>query len=749
VTALALRLAVAGGREQLARLLVAALGVALATGLLLLAGVLYPALHAHDARQAWTSTAVHNIRPAQNPASTDSLLWRLSIDHYDGKLITWVDVAALGPRAPLPPGLTRLPGPGELAVSPAMAQLLRTTPARILGDRYPGKVAATVGNAALVGPGQLIIFVGHAPAQLRAQPWVISVRSIESAPLTVPLTRQGQTVLGIGVMAILVPILVLVGTAARLSAARRERRLAAMRLIGATPRQIRVVAVVEAALAVVAGTVLGFGVFALIRPLAAHIDVDGSTFFLSDLRLSLGVAALVALGVPALGVSAALVSLRRVQISPLGVTRRAAAGQPTWRRLILLVLGLTAFAATLPALTNAQGGWVPVVILGTIGLVIVGIVVAGPLLTLTVGRLLARLARRPPALLAGRRLADNPAAGFRAISGLILAVFVVTLVSEFSAVTQAPTFDGHLRLPAGSVTAIIVGPQTPAMNSDQAATLISQLTGIAGVGRVIALRVAPSAPSSPSGAGAGAKGAGAKGAALTVVARCSDLLAANLARCSVPASTVSIDGASLDKDLSFNISDTDLARPVHGVTLDRLPLAVVVVTTNGQLPVIEAVRTRLDIAVGAAAEFLPMTTADIMAQNLLLTTELGRIGTAALLATLLIAGLSMAISIAGGLLERKQPFTLLRLSGLPLRDLHRMLLAETAVPLVTIAVISTGFGLAVAAYVLAVNHEPWLPPSAGYWPALAGGLLLALGVAAGATMPLLGRLTSPESARVE
>jgi hypothetical protein len=234
-----------------------------------------------------------------------------------------------------------------------------------------------------------------------------------------------------------------------------------------------------------------------------------------------------------------------------------------------------------------------------------------------------------------------------------------------------------------------------------------------------------------------------------VVARCSDLLAANLARCSVPSSTVSIDGDSLDKDLSFNISDTDLARPVRGVTLARLPLAVVVVTTNGQLPVIEAVRTRLDIAVGAAAEFLPMTTADIMAQNLLLATELGRIGTAALLATLLIAGLSMAISVAGGLLERKQPFALLRLSGLPLRDLHRMLLAETAAPLVTIAVISTGLGLAVAAYVLAVNHEPWLPPSAGYWPALAGGLLLALGVAAVATMPLLGRLTSPESARVE
>ena len=53
-----------------------------------------------------------------------------------------------------------------------------------------------------------------------------------------------------------------------------------------------------------------------------------------------------------------------------------------------------------------------------------GLVIAGPWLTMLGSRLMARRADRPAALIAGRRLADNPQAGFRAISGLVLALFV-------------------------------------------------------------------------------------------------------------------------------------------------------------------------------------------------------------------------------------------------------------------------------------------------------------------------------------
>src|SRR5436190_1804330 len=107
------------------------------------------AIRAHEARDAWTNTSAHNVRPARNEADADPLLWRVRVDTYRGRDVVRLDVAPLGPRAPLPPGLSRLPGPGQKAVSPALARLLAAVPPRQLADRYPGKAVAPVRNAAL------------------------------------------------------------------------------------------------------------------------------------------------------------------------------------------------------------------------------------------------------------------------------------------------------------------------------------------------------------------------------------------------------------------------------------------------------------------------------------------------------------------------------------------------------------------------------------------------------------------------
>jgi len=742
VIRLAVRLAMAGGREPLARFAATAIGVAMGAGLLLLAAALYPALHAHDARLAWTSTSAHNVRPAPHPAGTDPLLWRLRTDVYDGRPVVWADVAAVGPRAPVPPGLSRLPGPGQLAVSAALARLLRSTPARLLGDRFPGRIVATVGNAALLGPGELVVFAGHAPARLRGQPGVIEVRSIESAPRSVALTRLGRVAVGVGVIALLAPILVLIVTATRLAAARREQRLAALRLAGATPGQTRLAAAVEATAATAAGTALGFAAFAAGRPQAARLNIDGAPFFPADLRLPSGAAALVAIGLPVLGASGALASLRRVQISPLGVTRQVTPPRLTWRRLVPLILGLALFAAAEPALSAAKGSdWPTILLFANIGLVIGGIMAAGPLLTVAVGRLLTALARRPPALLAGRRLTGSPAAGFRAISGLILAVFVVTLVSEFAAGAQAPDAGaGRLRLPAGTVVGQLAGPQEPALSPAGATALNRKLAGIAGVRRVVGLRVAPrqralAHPASPD-------------SSLQVVARCADLLATRMATCAEPGATVRISAELLAKGAFVGVT-VARARPLPAAPLGSLPLAGVIAITDGRPSSVEAVRTAVEVATGSNNEFLPETAADISAQDRQQATTLGRIADAGLLLTLLVAGLSLAISVAGGLLDRRRPFALLRLGGMPRRDLNRMLLAETALPLFAIAVTSTGLGMLLAGYAMWTSQAAWQPPSPAFWPALGAGLLLALALSSAASMPLLGRLTSLDAVRFE
>ena len=61
----------------------------------------------------------------------------------------------------MPPGLTRLPRPGELFVSPALRELLRTPDGRrVLAPRLPGRVAGEIGPSGLLGPGELGFYAG-------------------------------------------------------------------------------------------------------------------------------------------------------------------------------------------------------------------------------------------------------------------------------------------------------------------------------------------------------------------------------------------------------------------------------------------------------------------------------------------------------------------------------------------------------------------------------------------------------------
>ena len=91
------------------------------------------------------------------------------------------DVAATGASSPVPPGIPRDPGPGQYYASPALAALLRSTPANQLADRYPGHLAGTIGDAALPSPNSLVIIVGRTPAQLAGTPDSVRVTSIATA----------------------------------------------------------------------------------------------------------------------------------------------------------------------------------------------------------------------------------------------------------------------------------------------------------------------------------------------------------------------------------------------------------------------------------------------------------------------------------------------------------------------------------------------------------------------------------------
>src|SRR3954454_9642743 len=129
-----------------------AVAVAIGVGLLLTTVASLNAVNAQNARYAWLETGYSGSNAPATATTTghsDPLWGRLRGDYYQGKLIGRVDVAATGPHSPVPPGISKLPGPGQFYASPALARLVRKTPAAELGDRFPGNQIGTIGDAAL------------------------------------------------------------------------------------------------------------------------------------------------------------------------------------------------------------------------------------------------------------------------------------------------------------------------------------------------------------------------------------------------------------------------------------------------------------------------------------------------------------------------------------------------------------------------------------------------------------------------
>ena len=266
-----LRLTLRGGREAAVRLAVTAAAMALGVGLLLITLAGINALNAQNARAAWLSTSVNRADTGSGHATPDPLWWLSSTDEFGRQAIYRVDVAATGSRSPIPPGIPHLPGPGQFYASPALSRLLSSTPASQLSDRFGGRSAGTIGPAALPAPNSLIVIVGHTADQLSKAPGAEQIRSIQTSPGGNGPAGYSSTdlefILALGALALFFPLLIFIGTATRLSAARREQRFAALRLTGATPRQVSVISAVEASAAALAGVVIGFIVYFVLHPI--------------------------------------------------------------------------------------------------------------------------------------------------------------------------------------------------------------------------------------------------------------------------------------------------------------------------------------------------------------------------------------------------------------------------------------------------------------------------------------------------
>ncbi|MGC5321249.1 FtsX-like permease family protein [Micromonospora arida] len=713
-----LRLALAGGREALTRLIVIAAAVAIGSGLLLttLAGV--NAVNAQLTRYA-------SVYPnASTGGDADPLWWSTREDYFHGKQIIRIDVAATGPNAPTPTGVPSTPGPGEYYASPALRKLLAAHPADQLADRYPGRDIGTVGPAGLTSPDTMLVIRGGTPDEVATLPLAKQLTTVGDTP-ALPETTV-NLILSVIAGGLLFPLLIFVGTATRLNAARREQRFAAMRLVGATPKQISVVAAVEATTAAVVGTAVGFGLFYAFRGPMAGIPFTGMPFFPSDMSLGVLDALLVALGVPAGAAVAAQVSLRRVRISPLGVTRRVTPRAPRAYRLIPILLGVSVLFFAIGFRPPTSDGQAAVFLPGLL-LIMAGLILAGPWLTMVGARIMARYANRPATLIAARRLADNPKAGFRAISGIMLALFVTSVA--VGVITTIVANRGPA--PVGSTEAGQVSFYLPEDAPATPDSLFTDLRSITGVRSAFAVRENPDwmSASEPG------------------LIACAEIPNA-YGRCAEGAIVAEVATGLIPFRESASSTRVWPAASVPLGELQQLPVMSIVVDTDGSAATIERSRTVLETAL-PAFRVAPNVPGDFESEFANTLRGWEQLANVIIIASLALGGCSLAVSVIGGLTERRRPFSLLRLSGAPVRVLRRVVALESAVPMLAVAAVAIGMGLLAAhLFLRAQMGYTLIAPEPRFYVIVVVGLAACLGVIA-STLPLLERITGPETARSE
>lgn len=223
---------------------------------------------------------------------------------------------------------------------------------------------------------------------------------------------------------LVVPLVSLAASAARMGALGRDRRLATLRLLGATPAEVVRLTAAETALQAAAGAVLGTVLYLVTLPAWAPLTFQATPVGPTGLLLPAGWILGVILGVVVLAAASAALGLRQVRISPLGVARESGRPKLGLRRVAVFVALLIAWNVIGSQLNQLKdvAAMASVVAVG-LALFMGVINLIGPLVLQFFARMLVHSGGLRGRL-AGRRLLDDPRGAWRAVSGLAFVGFV-------------------------------------------------------------------------------------------------------------------------------------------------------------------------------------------------------------------------------------------------------------------------------------------------------------------------------------
>lgn len=691
---------------------------------------------------------------AARSARADARAVAVAGDGQDARLVVAEVSAALGADGvsglviapptgdvPLPPGVTALPPAGAMLVSSAFRDDLAAPGAAVLRARFPYRVVGTIGGAGLLGPSEER-FVAVDPA-LRAGGSAVPVTGFGVVSHPAPLDPILALLVVVGVLLLLVPIVIVVAVAGRFGAERRDRRLAALRLLGLSSRSVLVVALLEAAIAAVAGDLVGLAVFAAARQGVGAITILSFSVFPVDIVPPLPAVVVVLLVVPALLGVSAVVGLVALRVEPLGVARRVARRRRLAWRLLPPILAVLLLGLGFAELGGRAGSGLPLIGAG-VALLLAGAVGLLPWIT---ERVAGAVAVGPLAWQVAMRRIRHDGTTTGRVVGAVTAVVAgaIALQLLFSGLAGTYTTRTGVTVSGTGLTAARLAPSS-------AAGMLA-LFGEQGGGPALAQTDLP-VHGRPDAFVPVLTGDCRSLARIAAVRGCHDgssyLSPGGAARAGVV-----LDAAgpwSLPPDAATvrvgTMPNGDTYEGVVLVTPSALPLArqgAARVTT-----ILPSDSTALVRTLGPAVRIDPT----LEVQPLSPTSVSHRFDairrglTVGLVLVLLLIGLVLLVSVGEQLRERRGALAVLAVLGLPRRVLVGSVLAESALPVVLGAAVAAVTGAALGSTLLVIVGRAALPDPGVVLATAAAALLVPLLVTA-ASLPATIRLLRPEHVRAE
>lgn len=261
---------------------------------------------------------------------------------------------------------------------------------------------------------------------------------------TFEILLTGYFALAVLACALLVPSMIsLAAGAAVLGARSRERRLAALRLLGLSSGDVTRMSLLDTLAQVVCGAVIGLVIYLVSLPAWRSLTMLGMPIEASEMLLPWwGIAAVLAATV-LIGLGASVWGLRQVRITPLGVARRSVPPALRWWRLIAFA-ALMVVAGVLITVLQLNSLVAFYIMAGVIVGVLAALNMFAPWLLQVIASALAQLPS-PVVTWAARRVAANAKQTWQRVSGIGVLSFIGGFVALMPITMNVPDEDATLQ----------------------------------------------------------------------------------------------------------------------------------------------------------------------------------------------------------------------------------------------------------------------------------------------------------------